>query len=152
MARRRTYADAVRTKIVSLRLTEADYLRLKLNSSWVGLSVSGLAQKLVREGRIEVVQSDIPAPLSPVLMGELKRVGNNLNQIAHALNSNLPPDVQYTAKTLSQLIQLLGQDEILAERLKAASTRMPSNDSSPPQARSEFQRSVQLRAARPGEE
>ena len=152
MARRRTYADAVRTKIVSLRLTEADYLRLKLDSSWTGLSVSGLAHKLVREGRIEVSQSDIPAPLSPALMAELKRVGNNLNQIAHALNSNLPPDVQYTVKTLSQLIQLLGQDEILNERLKAASTRMPSNDSTPPQARSEFQRSVQLRPARPGEE
>jgi hypothetical protein len=116
------------------------------------LSVSGLAEKLVSEGGVTISASDIPAPISPALMAELKRVGNNLNQIAHAVNSNLPPDVQYTTKTLAQLIHLLGQDEILAERLKAASTRMPSNDSSPPQARTEFQRSVQLRAARPGEE
>ena len=152
MPRRRTHTDAVRSRIVSIRLVEADYLRLKLDASWAGLSVSGLAEKLVRDGRVTIEQSDIPAPLSPVLMAELKRIGNNLNQIAHAVNSNLPPDVGFTSKTLAQLIQQLGRDEIVAERIKAASNRIASNDSAPPQARSEFQRSVQLRAARSGQD
>lgn len=152
MARRRTHSDDIRSKIISIRLLPADYERLKLNASWAGLSVSGLAERLVRDGRITIAQSDIPAPLSPALMAELKRIGNNLNQIAHALNSNLPPDVNFTVSTLHNLIQQLARDEILAERVKAASNRIPSNDSAPAQARPEFQRSVQLRAARPGQD
>lgn len=152
MARRRTHSDDIRSKIVSIRLLPADYERLKSNAAAAGLSVSGMAERLVRGARVRIEPSSVPAPLSPALMAELKRIGNNLNQIAHALNSNLPPDVTFTAGTLHSLIQQLARDEILAERIKAASTRMASNDSTPAQARQEFQRSVQLRAARPGQD
>lgn len=151
MARRRTHTDAVRSRIVSIRLVEADYLKLKLDAAWAGLTVSGLAEQYVRHGKIEVKQSDRPVPLSPVLMAELKRIGNNLNQIAHAVNSSLPPETLYTASTLHQLIGQLAQDEILAQRIKAAAKKVNSHDPAPPQARSEFQRSVQLHPARPGE-
>jgi Bacterial mobilisation protein (MobC) len=149
MARHRTHADAIRSKIISIRVKPEDYERLKLDASWTGQSVSGLAEQLVRKGKIVVTDHDRPAPLHPALMSELRRIGNNLNQIAHAVNSNLPPSVRETSDTLSQLIQQLSRDELLSQRVKAAASRMPSNDSSPPQARSEFQRSVQLHPARP---
>ena len=151
MARRRTHTDAVRSRIVSIRLLEADYQKLKLDAAWVGLTVSGLAERYLRHGKIEVKQSDRPAPLAPALLAELKRIGNNLNQIAHAVNSNLPPQLQYTASTLHQLIEQLARDEVLAQRIKAAATHVSNHDPAPPQARSEFQRSVQLHPARPGE-
>lgn len=152
MPRRRTHSDDIRSKIISIRLLPADHERLKSNAAAAGLSVSGMAERLVRGARVRIEASSLPAPLSPALMAELKRIGNNLNQIAHALNSNLPPDVTFTASTLHRLIEQLARDEILAERIKAASTRMASNDSSPSQARQEFQRSVQLRTARPGQD
>jgi primosomal protein N'' len=148
MPRRRTHADAIRNRVISIRVREAELERLKSEASAAGLSVSGLAEKLVCEGKVITRSSGGAAPLSPALLAELRRIGNNLNQIAHAVNSNLPPDVRFTTTTLHQLIQQLARDEILAERLKVAAQRIPSNDSAPPQARSEFQRRVQLHPAR----
>jgi hypothetical protein len=147
LPRRRTHPDAPRSRVISIRIKEADYERLKLNAAWLKLTVSGLAERLVTKGGIKVLASDLPAPLDPALMAELKRVGNNLNQIAHAVNSNLPPDVGFTSRSLHRLIQLLAEDELLAQRLKSAAQRM-KDDSAPPQAREEFQRRVHLHPAR----
>lgn len=146
--RHRTHADAPRDHVITVRLTSADHARLKLNAAWLKLSISGLAERILSKGQVKVLASDLPASLDPALMAELKRVGNNLNQIAHAVNSNLPPDLRMAAGSLHELIQLLGKSELLAQRMKTASQGMTPNDSVHPQAREEFQRSVQVHPAR----
>lgn len=151
MARHRTHAEAPRSKLVSIRLTEADFTKLKLDAGWAKMSISGFAERLVRERKITVLASDLPAPMHPGLLAELKRIGNNLNQIAHALNSNLPPDVSFTAKSLHQLIHLMGENELLGQRAREASTRMTKDDSASASAREEFQRSVRVHPARSSE-
>lgn len=151
LPRRRTHPDAPRDRLISIRVTSAEYARLKLQAGLARMSISGLAERFVSKGEVKVAASDLAARLDPALMAELKRVGNNLNQIAHALNSNLPPDVRFATQSLHQLIRLVAQDDLLAQRFKAAAQRMPQNDSAPPQAREEFQRSVHVHTARSAE-
>jgi hypothetical protein len=137
--------------MITVRVTAADHARLAAEAARTGLSLSGLAERLVTKGRIIVPPSTIPAPLHPALLAELKRVGNNLNQIAHAANAGLPPNHLMAAGALHDLITLLAKDELLSQRLNALRTRTTANDSAPPSTRHEFQRSVQLRPARSGQ-
>jgi hypothetical protein len=90
--------------------------------------------------------------MDPVVFAELRRIGNNINQIAHATNSNLPTDVMYSWKSMNQLLSTLLTDEILSQKIAALRTRPTSNDPPPPQTRDVFQRSVQLHPARRGQE
>jgi transcriptional regulator of met regulon len=147
MPRKRTHEGAVRSRIVSIRITEDHHQRLSQQAKTLGMTVSGLAEQLVRKGQVRVIASSIPAPLNPALLAELKRCGNNLNQIAHALNSNLPPDQQFAVRTLTAFIEALARDDLMRRKLEAHMERT-ANDSPPPEARQEFQRNVQIRPAR----
>jgi hypothetical protein len=152
MSRRRTHQHAPRSKTVTIRLTEDEYLRRLADAKSAGLTVSGLCERLVREGRVEVRAEAHHRPIDPVLFAELRRIGNNANQIAHALNGNLPPDTQLAWRTVRDLLQMLMRDEMFAQQIAALRTRSPANDPPPAQARPVFQRSVQLHPARRGQE
>lgn len=164
MSKRRTHASSPRTKQVLIRLTPDEYLRRSVDARKAGLSVSGLCEQLVCHGRIEVAPG--PAPLDPTLYAQLCRIGNNVNQIAHALNGNLPPDVMHAYRQARDLLHLLGQlhhaqqqerhphqpsQAFVQQLAQALSQGNPSNDSTPPQARHVFQRSVQVHPARRGQ-
>jgi len=149
MARRRTHDD-VRDELLTIRLTKADKLRLKEQALRHGTTPSGLAEQYVRKGYARVVApNDAPAPADPVLLAELKRLGNNLNQIAHAVNTNLPPSIPAAAKHMHALLTLIVNDEYLSRRIDLAKKRGGPDDSSTPHAREEFQRNVQIRSERP---
>ena len=53
-----------------------------------------------------------PDALPIALVNQLKRIGNNLNQIAHAANAGLPPDHRKTAADLRDLINAIVQNEL----------------------------------------
>lgn len=146
MARRRTHDDAIRNRLITIRLTDADHLRLKEEAARQGTTVSGLAERLVLKGRIVISAADAPERLDPRLLAELRRIGNNLNQLAHAVNSNLPPVIPQAAKHMHDLLTLLVRDELLARRINDLRTREIANDSEAPSARDEFQRNVQIRS------
>jgi hypothetical protein len=151
MPKRRTHESAPRTKQVLIRLTPDEYLRRSIDAREAGLSVSGLCERLVCEGNVEI-ETGRHQMMDPALFAELRRIGNNCNQIAHALNSNLPPDTMFAYRTVAGLIETLARDEMLAQQIAAAlRTRKPANDSPAPQARDVFQRSVQLHPARRGQ-
>lgn len=57
MPRRRTHSDDIRSKIISIRLLPADHERLKSNAAAAGLSVSGMAERLVRGARVRIEAS-----------------------------------------------------------------------------------------------
>ncbi|MGD9785928.1 MAG: plasmid mobilization relaxosome protein MobC [Hyphomicrobiaceae bacterium] len=151
MGRRRTHDHAPRSKTVTIRLTEDEYQRRAADARAAGLTVSGLCERLVRDGCIEVRASAQHRPMDPALFAELRRIGNNANQIAHAINGNLPPATQLAWQTVSDLLRTLMRDEMLAQQIQALRTRTQANDPPPPQARPVFQRSVHIYPARPGQ-
>lgn len=146
MPRPRTYQHAARTQAITVRVTPAEHARLQAEAAQAGRSVAGLAERYITRGSVRVEASRMPAPLDPALIAELKRIGNNLNQIAHALNSNLPPDTVSTAANLRDLIHTLMRDELLLQRLRDAKEKR--DDSAPASPRQEFQRVVQVRPTR----
>ncbi len=147
MARRRTHSDSIRSKVISIRVTDADHHRLREQAERFGMTVSGLAEKLVHTGRIQITASKVPQPVDPVLLAELQRIGNNLNQIAHAVNSNLPPSIPAAAKHMHDLMMLFKKNELLSRRVQELQASETANDSEAPKARDEFQRHVQIRSA-----
>lgn len=148
MAKRRTHEKGARKKMVCIRMTEDDYALRVRQARELGLTISGLCERLVREGKVDA--SALPAyrAMDPRLFAELRRIGNNVNQIAHATNSNLPVEVMFAWKSINELIGSLLTEELIAQKTNTLRTRTTPNDTAPPQTRAEFQRSVQLHPAR----
>ena len=59
------------------------YAALAIKARSAGLTVSALCERLVTQGKFEVVSAAHPE-LHPALFNELRRIGNNINQLAHA--------------------------------------------------------------------
>jgi hypothetical protein len=141
MSRRRTHDEAIRNRLITIRVTEAQHARLRGQAEDAGMTISGLAEQLVCKGRVAIV-TRAEAGLDRAMVSELKRLGNNLNQIAHAANAGLPPSVPAAAKYLHDLMTLLVKDHYFVTRIQAARSREAANDSSPSLAREEFQRNA----------
>lgn len=114
MARKRS-DGATRTKIVSARLTEVTYDKLGDEAQRHGLSRAAYVEHLIENKAIKVVGG--PADTLPtVVINELKRVGNNLNQIAHARNAGGTVDPKYCRTVLSEIIAVMCSNEALKRR------------------------------------
>jgi len=134
--------------MVCIRMTEDDYALKVSQAKDLGLTVSGLCERLVLAGKVDT--SALPAyrAMDPALFAELRRIGNNVNQIAHALNGNLAPDRAYLWNTAQQLMTALLSEELKNQRTVTLRTRTTADDSPAPQARDIFQRSVRVHPAR----
>ncbi len=71
----------------------------------------------------------------PAVLYELKRIGNNINQIAHAVNGSLPPDVKFTVQSFRHLFEALTDDVEFRRRLDAIRMRSEFNGTAHPQSR-----------------
>lgn len=71
-------------------------------------------------------------PVDPAVLYELKRIGNNINQIAHAVNAGLPPDAKMAVATFHQLFEALTDAEEYRRRLAALRTRKEFNGTAHP--------------------
>ena len=148
--RPRTHMTGPRARQILIRVTEEAHAGLALKARSAGLSVSGLCERLVTQGKLEVI-SAANAELHPAVFAELRRIGNNINQLAHAANGLMPPDVRMMVGNFNKLFKLLIQNELIARRMNEdLRTGSTANDSAPPSSRDQFQRSVQLRTARRG--
>lgn len=134
--------------MVCIRMTDEDYALKAAQAKELGLTVSGVCERLVLTGKVDT--SALPAyrAMDPALFTELRRIGNNVNQIAHALNGNLPPDTAFAWRTAQQLLAKLLSDELINQKTIALRTRSTADDSPTPQARDIFQRSVRVHPAR----
>ena len=117
-------------------------------SAYVAATVDRRTSELRR--RLDGMQKPVtlsPAPsrnIPPEVVNELKRIGNNVNQIAHAVNSGLPPDIRHYGKQLLLILQVIETHGLDPRTVKTGNLKAPGNDSPPPQTRAEFQRSVHL--------
>ncbi len=134
--------------MVCIRMTEDDYALKVAQAKELGLTVSGLCEQLVLVGKVDMSARPSYRAMDPALFTELRRIGNNVNQIAHATNSNLPADVMFAWRSVNKLMSALLSDELLSQKIAALRTRTFDNDSPPPQTRAEFQRSVRVHPAR----
>ncbi|MCC7250441.1 MobC family plasmid mobilization relaxosome protein [Hyphomicrobium sp.] len=133
-------------------MTEDDYVLKASQAKELGLTVSGLCEQLVLTGKVDMSARPSYRAMDPALFTELRRIGNNVNQIAHATNNNMPTEVMSAWRTINKLLSTLLSDELLAQKIAALRTRTPDSDPPPPQTRAEFQRSVQLHPARRAED
>ncbi|MCZ7593664.1 MAG: MobC family plasmid mobilization relaxosome protein [Hyphomicrobium sp.] len=134
--------------MVGIRMTEEDHARCSQQARELGLTLSGLCERLVLQGKVDMSARPTYRVMDPALFTELRRIGSNVNQIAHATNSNLPTDVMFAWKTLNMLLSQLLLQELANQKTQAINTRSLADDSPPPQTRAEFQRSVRVHPAR----
>lgn len=71
-------------------------------------------------------------PADPAVLYELKRIGNNINQIAHAVNASLPPDANLAVNAFRHLFEALTDGEEYRRRLAALRTRKEFNGTAHP--------------------
>ena len=94
------------TKQVVIRMTEADYEKMKRRVEKSGKNQAEyLRQAILKK---EIVNTDGMKSLIP----ELKRIGNNLNQIARSVNEGRPAlfaEIQQMEKELGEVWRLLRQ-------------------------------------------
>jgi hypothetical protein len=133
--------------MVGIRMTEDDYALKVAQARELGLTPSGLCERLVLEGKVEMNAGPSYKLMDPALFTELRRIGNNINQIAHAVNGNLPPDQMMAWRSIHGLLTNLLAAELIKQKTSALRTRT-DDDGTPPQARDVFQRSVRVHPAR----
>jgi hypothetical protein len=103
----------VRTKRIELRVSPAEFSRIKANGREAGFNNTAqyVRERAVRSGGI-----DSPILTKKALLAcqyELNRIGNNINQIARRLNQGASPDDE-------MLLVLLQIQELAEQSLKEA--------------------------------
>ena len=116
MARKRTHDDAPRSKTVSVRMREATFARVTAAAAEAGLSRAGYVEHVL-EGRPLPAAQPANTALPVALINELKRLGNNLNQIAHNTHCDIAPSDRAIACVVAEVFQALAEHEIMRRRL-----------------------------------
>jgi|GEM_PF-5305687 len=119
MGRKRTHHDAKRTKIVSARLTQETYDLISVHAEKLGLTRAGYVEHLIEDRPLRIVR---PASdeLPVTFLNELKRIGNNLNQIAHARNAGQNVDPRQFQTVVTEIIATICSNEVLRRRYEQA--------------------------------
>lgn len=100
------------TETVTFRLTVADRAAAEANAARAGIPLAELARRAVTGAKIKD-RAKGAASIPPGLLADLNRVGNNLNQIAHA--AHLGRDLRHNAETA--LADLRALMDAIAARL-----------------------------------
>jgi Bacterial mobilisation protein (MobC) len=136
--------DESRTEVVTLRLTKAERARAEQRASAAGLTLSAWSARMLSAGRVTVEVTPSPA-LHPALVAELKRIGNNVNQIAACLNSGRHVPVRNIALGLQEVLQAIIGDALLSSRARAGqANRTPPDGAAHPQTGQQLQGGVRL--------
>ena len=144
MPRRARRTDVSRTEVVTLRLTKAERRLVEQRALAAGLTVSAWSAHMLSTGRVSVEVTPSPA-LHPSLVAELKRIGNNVNQIAASLNAGRHVSVRNIALGLQEVLHCIIGDELLNSRARAGQAkRDPSDGAAHPQTGEQLQGSVRL--------
>lgn len=122
MARRSD--DQSRTEVIGVRLTRAERVRLEHRAAAAGFTVSAFAAQMLTRGQVTVESRPRAFMLPPELVAEFKRIGNNLNQIAHALNSRKGVRDGAVAAEFRDFILALAKDRDLAPRARTHAARL----------------------------
>ena len=144
MTRRRAARQPERRDaVLSIRMSHEQRAEIAQRAHGAGMTDSGYAATVLLKRKPTIIVPEY-RQIDPSLFNELRRIGNNLNQIAHAANAGLAPGHQATAKALHDLISTFLRDEMLAQRMEYEAKKMnkvrPANDAqTEAEARSRFE-------------
>lgn len=116
MAKRAARGSESRTEVITVRLTKAERVRIEHRAAAGGLTVSAWAAQVLARGQVTVEAKPAAVVLPPELIAEFKRIGNNLNQIAHALNARMPADHARLPRLWNDFISAILRDQYLQGR------------------------------------
>lgn len=113
MPRPRKPQDDRRTCHVGVRLRQAQRRKLRAKAAALGISVSAFIAAVAEDtspSRPLVVADPDLAPIA--LLVQWQRIGNNVNQIARALNRGRDPDAAEIVDTLQAVIGVMIEDQL----------------------------------------
>lgn len=93
-------AEEQKTERVIIRVSPSDLTRLKRAAASADLTVSEYLRSLIGEEHLEVLRLELDPSVLASLLLELKRQGNNLNQLAMRANRNSSIDASEVSATL----------------------------------------------------
>lgn len=122
MASFATRGDESRTNVIAIRLTKAERLLVEHRAAVAGLTVSSWAERVLTEkrGPGEAAQT---SSLQPDMVAELKRIANNLIQIAATTNAGQDVPAQEYLWQVHDLLDALIRDDLLGTHVVAARSR-----------------------------
>lgn len=112
MPRRARKSFPVRSEVMHFRVTPDEKSDIQLRAHRAGMSVGEFLTVLAATRNVTFVERKYQ-PIDPVLFAELRRIGNNLNQLAHAANSGLPPSALATVQAARELVNAICRNDIL---------------------------------------
>ncbi|NBU58720.1 MAG: plasmid mobilization relaxosome protein MobC [Betaproteobacteria bacterium] len=119
MGRKRKHERTHLTHTVSARLRADTFAIVTEHAERLGLTRSAYIEHLIENRPLKITRT-VTDELSVPLVNELKRIGNNLNQMAHARNSDLPVDPAAFRTVLTDILAALCREEMLRRRVAAA--------------------------------
>lgn len=107
MARPKKNLPPGKERKFTIRMTENMYEALESEANASGLSVSEYARKLLLDNR-PVVKQEVVYDCEELLhiLGDMGKIGSNLNQIAHFLNGGNPFDSHLKSEVMQGIIAL----------------------------------------------
>lgn len=147
VAKRADRSDEARTEVLTVRLTRSARTKIAHNAAAAGVTVSAWCADVLADGR-NVVEVAPTRALNPALVAELKRIGNNINQIAARLNLGKQSLERSVANAMSALMEALLRDEVLASRVGEFERSHPDGATHSPPG-NELQGGVRLHPPRP---
>lgn len=136
---------------ITVRMPEDTYMTIASQATRHGRTVAQYVRDLIVDRNLPTPSDAGITKMDPLLFAELRRIGNNVNQIAHAVNSGLPPELQNAYRQADRLLSLLLADEVSARR-NALRTRITAHGSAHSQTGIELQGGVRVYPARPRSE
>lgn len=105
MARPRKQKNVRRSKVISYRVTDGEHSRLADRAATANMRVNELAKKLALS-RADNLKVETFMRYDPMLISELNRIGNNLNQMVKRfhMTGRVSPYMEALCDRIDQLI------------------------------------------------
>lgn len=118
MAPKAKHPQGAKTKMVSVRLPDELDHQLTEAATRAGLTRSAYVLHLIENRSVKVEAASDVLPVT--FINELKRLGNNLNQIAHNVHVKIAPEELALTKVLTEILRALAENEMTRRRMAHA--------------------------------
>ncbi|MBI1204943.1 MAG: plasmid mobilization relaxosome protein MobC [Rhodopseudomonas sp.] len=124
--------DESRSEVITTRVTRAERVRLEQRAAAAGMTVSAYAAQVLARGQVTVETRPRSVALPPDLVAEFKRIGVNINQIAHALNAHKRVAEGQLAAEFADFMRVLLKDDYLKRKGGAVASALLKSASRSP--------------------
>ena len=114
MARPSTSEDARKSRVISYRVTPAEHARLAHRAASANMRINEIAKELALS-KSDTLKVATFMKYDPLLINELNRIGNNLNQMVKRFHATgrISPVMETLCDRIDQLIDAAQQGEDL---------------------------------------